>query len=73
MTERKAAIGDLIRMKLGVPKRIGQLATITSATPTPRRGKRKGTYIRYRAVPEGESKVLVLSCGHFDVVRRARS
>ena len=72
MTMQKAAVGDLVRMKLGVPKRIGQLATIISATPTPRRGKRKGTYIRYEAVPEGENIRLVLSPGHFDVLQRAR-
>ncbi len=70
MPERKAKIGDLIRMKLGVPKRIGQLATIISATPTSRRGKRKGNYIRYEAVPEGENIRLVLSPGHFDVVHQ---
>ncbi len=58
-------------MKLGVPKRIGQLATITSVTAMPRRWQRTGTYVRYKAVPEGEAKALILSPGHFDVVRRA--
>lgn len=68
MTDRKAKIGDRVRIKFGNPKRIGQLATVVSVTPIDRAMYGRGTQIQYQIQPVGEETILKVGAGHFDVV-----
>ncbi len=69
MPERKAKIGDRVRLKWGAPKRRGQMATIVGMRSIPTTSSPyRSQWFRYEIRPDGETKILKMAAGHFDVV-----
>ncbi len=68
MPERKAKIGDRVRLKWGAPKRIGKMATVVGMMSIPTSSPYRTQWFRYEIRPDGETKILKMAAGHFDVV-----